>query len=148
MRLLLENKQFRIFWIAGVFSDLALITYFTVHGWLALQVSDSAFWVGATSGAGGLSLTMFSVFGGVLVDRFGRRSLVLVGLLIRFVIALALVALIMTENIALWHVLLAAFGEGLAVSFLMPAMMALTLDVAGRGKLLPGSLLHWQRVQS
>ena len=136
MRLLLENKQFRIFWIAGVFSDLALITYFTVHGWLALQVSDSAFWVGATSGAGGLSLTMFSVFGGVLVDRFGRRSLVLVGLLIRFVIALALVALIMTENIALWHVLLAAFGEGLAVSFLMPAMMALTLDVAGRGKLL------------
>ena len=33
-------------------------------------------------------------------------------------------------------VLVAAFGEGLAVSFLMPAMMALTLDVAGREKLL------------
>ncbi len=136
MRLILENKQFRIFWIAGVFSDLAAITYFTVHGWLALQVSDSAFWVGATSGAAGLSLTMFSVFGGVLVDRFGRRNLVLLGLSIRFVGAVALIALIMTDNVRLWHVLVVAFAEGLAVSFAIPAMMALTLDVVGRGKLL------------
>ena len=119
-----------------MFSDLALITFFTVHGWLALQVGDSAFWVGATAGMGGLSMTMFSMFGGVLVDRVGRRGLVLFGLSIRFVIALVLVALIMTGNIQLWHVLAASFGEGLAASFLTPAMMTLTLDVAGREKLL------------
>ena len=136
MRLLLENGQFRILWTAGVFSDLALITFFTVHGWLALQVGDSAFWVGATAGMGGLSMTIFSMIGGVLVDRLGRRRLVLFGLSIRFVIALVLVALIMTDNIQLWHILAASFGEGLAASVLTPAMMALTLDVAGRKKLL------------
>lgn len=119
-----------------MFADLALITFFTVHGWLALQVSDSAFWVGATAGMGGLSMTIFSMFGGVLVDRLGRRGLVLAGLSMRFAIALVLVALIMTDNIKLWHILASSFGEGLAASFLTPAMMALTLDIAGREKLL------------
>jgi MFS family permease len=136
LRLLFENGQFRILWSAGFCADLALITYFTIHGWLALQVSDSAFWVGATAGAGGLSMTMFSVFGGVLVDRFGRRNLVLLGLSMRFIFALVLVILIMFDNVRLWHVIAASFGEGLAGSFLIPAMMAMTLDVAGKSRLL------------
>lgn len=136
LRLLLENGQFRILWTAGLFSDLASNTYFTVHGWLALQVSDSPFWVGATAGAGGLSMTIFAVFGGVLVDRFGRRGLVLFGMIVQFSVALVLVLLIMTDNIRLWHVMAASFGQGMAVSFAEPAMMALTLDVTGRVNLL------------
>lgn len=136
MRLLLENRQFRILWTAGVFGDLAVNTYFTIHGWLALQVSDSVFWVGATAGTGGLGMTMFAVVGGVLVDRFGRRGLVLTSMVIQFTVALALVVLIVSGNIRLWHVMAASFLHGTAVSFGEPAMMALTLDVTGRTKLL------------
>lgn len=136
MRLLFQNKTFRLFWIAGLFIDLGLITGEVIGGWLALDVSNSAFWVGATAGIGGLAMTLFAPIGGVFVDRFGRRKLILMGLFIRFAIATGLGTLILTGNIRLWHVMGASFGDGLAVSFMIPALMALTLDIAGRENML------------
>ena len=113
-----------------------MITYLTVHGWLALQVSDSPFWVGATAGMSGLTLTLFAVLGGVLVDRFVRRRLVVAAMALRASMAIVLAVLILSGDIRLWHVLVAASIEGVVVSVQVPAMMTLTLDIAGRGRLM------------
>jgi predicted MFS family arabinose efflux permease len=125
-----------MFWFASVLNDMALITYFTVHGWLALQVSDSPLWVGITAGTGGLALTLFAVVGGVLSDRIPRRQLVLVSMSIRSLLGLTLAVLILTDNIKLWHVILASFLEGTVASAHVPTMMAMTMDIVGREKLL------------
>ncbi len=136
MLTLLRDREFRVFWIASLFNDLAMITYFTVHGWLALQVSNSAFWVGATAGMGGVALTLFAVLGGVLADRFDRRKLVVAALAARATVAVVLAVLILSGDIRLWHVLVAALIDGTLVSVKIPAMMTLTLDIAGRGRLM------------
>jgi|TARA_Y100000310_G_scaffold304673_1_gene344038 predicted MFS family arabinose efflux permease len=133
---LFKDRQFRLFWIASVFSDMALITYFTVHGWLALQVSDSPLWVGITAGTGGLALTLFAVVGGVLSDRITRRQLVLTTLTVRGLLGLTLAILILTDNIRLWHIIVASFAEGMVASAHVPTMMAMTMDIVGRERLL------------
>ena len=133
---LLRNRQFRLFWIAGAFADVGMITYFTVHGWLALEVTDSPFWVGATAGVAGLSMTICAVLGGVLADRMDRRQLVIIGMTVRAGLGMAVAALVLSDNIQLWHVLFAAVVDGVVVSFQVPAAMTLTLDIVGRARLL------------
>ena len=133
---LFRNARFRLLWISGAFNDLGIVMYFMVHGWLALAVTDSPFWVGATAGVGGLGLVSFRVFGGVLVDRLDRRNLILVSLLVQTVVMFALVFLIFTDQVRLWHILAASFLDAAVVPFKVPARMALTLDVVGRERLL------------
>ena len=77
MQLVFQNPKFRLFWIGNVFNDAGLIMYFTVHGFLALTVTNSAFWTGATAGINGLAMVAFSTIGGVLADRVDRRKLVI-----------------------------------------------------------------------
>ena len=83
MLLILHNPRFRLLWSSSVVNFVGLISYFTVHGWLALAVTDSEFWVGATYGMNGLSLVLFSAGAGVLVDRLNRKNLILIALVVR-----------------------------------------------------------------
>ena len=136
MLLILRNAQFRILWISSLFNDLGMIMYMMVQGWLALVVTDSPFWVGATAGANGLGLMSFSIFGGVLVDRLDRRKLIMFSRFIQGVFALVLASLIFTDNIQIWHILTMGFIEGMVVAVKIPARMAITLDVVGKPNLM------------
>ena len=60
MRLLLNNPRFRLVWLVTVFDEAGLMVYFTVHGWLALTVTNSPFREGATASMYGMSLMIFS----------------------------------------------------------------------------------------
>ena len=136
MLLIFQNPRFRLLWFSTVFNDAGLITHMMVHGWLALSVTDSPFWVGATAGTGGLSLMISSVFGGVVADRVDRRRLVMATQVLQAVIALGLASLIFTDQVRLWHILAVAAVQGVVISAKIPARYALILDVVGRERLL------------
>ncbi|MCH8110259.1 MAG: MFS transporter [Chloroflexi bacterium] len=136
MQLIISNPKFRLLWFSVIFNDMGLIMYMVVHGWLALVVTDSPFWVGATGGMGGLGMMMFSIFSGVLADRFDRQKLIIGSQLIGAAMALVLAIVILSGRIQLWEVLTFAFLNGILISVIIPSRMALTLDVAGRGRLL------------
>ena len=136
MLLILRNPRFRLLWSSSVVNFVGLISYFTVHGWLALAVTNSEFWVGATYGMNGLSLLLFSAVSGVMVDRLNRRNLILIALVCQASTAAAIAALIFTEQIHLWHILVVAFIDGTVMSFKVPSRSALVLDVVGRRNML------------
>ena len=143
MILILRNPRFRLLWSSAVVNYMGLMFYFTVHGWLALEVTDSAFWVGATFGANGLSIMLFSIAGGVLVDRLNRKLLILIALFFQVVLAASIATLIFTEHIQLWHILTAAFIDGILMSFKVPSRTALILDVAGRQNMLKATAANF-----
>ena len=136
MLLIPRNSRFRLLWSSSVVNFVGLIFYFTVHGWLALEVTDSEFWVGATYGMNGLSLVLFSAVAGVLVDRLNRKTLILIALVCQASTAAAIAALIFTEQIQLWHILVVSFLDGTVMSFKVPSRSAFVLDVVGRRNLL------------
>ena len=111
---------------------MGIMFHFTAHGWLTLTVTDSAFWVGAVSGAAGGSTILFSTVSGVLADRLNRKYLILMTLICQACVAMALAALIFTERIELWHILLASMIDGGMMSIRVPSRMALIMDIAGR----------------
>ena len=77
MELIVRNPMFRLLWLNGMFAQIGLMGFGMVHGWLALDVTDSVFWVGAAAGAMGLGLISFGAVAGVLADRLDRRAVVL-----------------------------------------------------------------------
>lgn len=136
MLLLLRHSQFRTFWIAGAFGDVSLLAYFAVHGWLVLQITDSPWWVGISSFLGGLTMVVFSPIGGVVIDRVKKTRAVQVAGLFRGVGAVVIAALIFSDSIQLWHVLLFPVFSGITASVRIPGLMALSLDIVGRKRLV------------
>ena len=136
MHLIFRNPQFRLFWTAGMFGDVSLIAYYTVHGWLALLVTDSPFWVGATAGVGGIAMTVFAPWGGVLVDRFRKVDVIRGASLIRGTAAAALAVLAFTDSVELWHVLAFAIAAAATGATRVPGMKTLAMDIAGAENLL------------
>lgn len=136
MLLLLRHSQFRTFWIAGAFGDVSLIAYFTAHGWLVLQITDSPLWVGISSFLGGLTMVVFSPIGGVVIDRVRKVRAVQIAGLFRGVGAAVVAALIFTDSVQLWHVLLFPIVSGITASVRIPGLMALSLDIVGRKRLV------------
>lgn len=132
MLLILRNPRFRLLWTSLVVSELGIMFHFTAHGWLTLTVTNSAFWVGAASGAAGLGILVFSTVSGVLADRLNRKYLILMTLVCQASVAAALATLILTEQIQLWHILLSSTIDGAMVSIRVPSRMALIMDIVGR----------------
>ena len=132
MLLILRNSRFRLLWSSAVVSELGIMFHFTAHGWLTLTVTDSAFWVGAVSGAAGASTILASTVSGVLADRLNRKYLILLTLICQASVAASLAALIFTGQIQLWHILLASTIDGAMMSIRVPSRMALIMDIAGR----------------
>ena len=136
MLLLLRHSQFRTFWIAGAFGDVSLLAYFAVHGWLVLQITDSPWWVGISSFLGGLTMVVFSPIGGVVIDRVKKARAVQVAGLFRGVGAVVIAALIFSDSVQLWHALLFPVASGITASVRIPGLMALSLDIVGRKRLV------------
>ena len=132
MLLILRNPRFRLLWSSSVVSEMGIMFHFTAHGWLTLTVTDSAFWVGAVSGVSGASIIVFSAISGVLADRLNRKYLIFMTLICQGSVAAVLATLIFTEQIHLWHILLASTIDGAMMSIRVPSRMALIMDIVGR----------------
>ena len=147
--ILLENPGFRRLWISSFFSDIMIVVYVMCSGLLVLEITDSAFWVGAVFGFNGAALTICASIGGLLADRFyGRRhTLVAVAILIDMAGVLFIAILIAVNNILLLHVILAAVFSAVALAIRIPARNALTLDLVGKKRLINATainLVSWQ----
>ncbi len=69
----------RWLWTGTVATNTGFWMYQVALGWLALEMTDSAFWVGLASFFGGIPLLIFAMPAGVIVDRFDRRKVLMFG---------------------------------------------------------------------
>ena len=137
MRLVIDNSQFRLLLGFTLFTGMAQLLFMMLQPWLALETTDSAFWVGATVGASGAGLLSFSVVGGVLADRFERRSVLVAALCVQVAASAGLAALDFTGQVRVGYIMLLGFVDAAMLAVLVPSAMTLVLDVVGKEKLLP-----------
>ena len=138
MFLLLSNQRFRKFWLGLLFNDAALAIEPLALGWLVLDITNSPLWVGISAGVAGVGMTLFSPVAGVLADRYNRKHLLILSLLVQSFAAIILGILLLMDLLQLYHALLFSFVSGLTGSVKFSCKMALTLDLAGRNNLLKG----------
>ena len=134
-RVLITHRNFRSFWIGQTLSLVGSWMQSMALGWLALELSDSAFVVGVVVASGSLPILAFSLYAGVLVDRSDKLRLVTIAQTLLLLEAVFLWWLTWSGHVTVGALIaMAAFG-GAVASVEIPARQALRIDLVGRDDL-------------
>lgn len=112
------------------------------QAWLVLEETDSAFMVGLVNAMPALALLFLSPIGGVIADRYNRRTIALRG---RFLVSLNtfLVAyLVSSGNIEVWHLIVTGILLGVAFALSNPATQTIVMDIVGRERMVSAQSLN------
>src|SRR5437764_12442863 len=77
-RTLQVHRNFRLFWTGQTVSLIGTWMQTVGQGWLALELTNSAFLVGVVSAAGSFPVLLLSLYGGVPADRRSRLNTVVI----------------------------------------------------------------------
>ena len=141
-RALRAHRNFRIFWIGQAVSLTGSWVQIVAQGWLALDLSNDAFIVGIVSAAGSFPVLVFSLYGGVVADRYDKRKLVIIGQILLALEAAVLWGFVVTGTITIpWLIALATFA-GVVSAFEIPARQALLIELVVRDDLMDAIALN------
>jgi MFS family permease len=100
--------------------------------WLVLQLThNSGTALGITTGLQFLPLLLFSLWGGMIADRYPKRRILMVTQTMMGVLALVLGILALTGSVRIWQVFALAFGLGLATVVDNPTRQAFAVEMVG-----------------
>ncbi|HEY7067711.1 MAG TPA: MFS transporter [Chloroflexota bacterium] len=116
---------FRLLWASSVLNQAGFWIQQVGVGWLILELTDSSTQLGLASFMRGLPMMLISPIGGVLVDRFERRNMVLFSQSVAGLCALAFVVLVAFGWVQPWQVYLLSFISGASVTVNFPARQAM-----------------------
>ena len=128
-----NHVNYRYLWTGNLFANCAQWLQFTTIGWLALDISGSAFHSILTVAVRALPLLILGPWGGVLADRLDRRKLVMGVQVVMVSSALAFGILLANGKIdSIWHVYAYMLVSGIAFAFVQPTRQALVANVVPR----------------
>jgi MFS family permease len=134
-RVFLRHRNFRIFLIGQTLSLIGTWVQTMAQGWLALELTNSAFLVGLVATATSIPILVFTMPAGVLVDRSDKLRLVRIAQTAYLLEATLLWALTATHRITIGSLLGLAFLSGLIASVEIPARQSMFIDLVGRDDL-------------
>ncbi len=102
------------------------------QGWLVLQLTNSAFWLGLDAFMATFPGFFLTLLGGVFADLVDRRRLLIYTQVVAGVTALALATLVWTGLVNRWLVLGFSFVTGCCMALASPSYLAMTFDLVGR----------------
>ena len=131
-RLLLSNGL----WWATIFMEG------TVLGWLVLDLTNSPWLVALVGFCRSVPFPVLGFFNGSLIDRFGRRRIIIAAQTLNLLAYLTISALLWLNLLAIWHLALASFVVGACWALDWPARRALMPDLVGKERTLDAMLLE------
>ncbi len=138
----LRHRNFRLF-LGGQFLSLCGTWMQTVaHGWLVLQLTNSAFAVGLVTTLGSLPILLFTLYGGVLADRVDKHRLILILQSLMLCEALTLGVLTAFHWVTVGWVVGLAIFFGLLAAFEVPTRQAFVVELVGRDDLMNAIALN------
>jgi MFS family permease len=104
--------------------------------WLVLDLTHgSGTALGIATGLQFLPLLLFSLWGGVVADRYSKRRILMATQVTMGGLALILGVLALTHNVAIWQVYALAFALGMVTVVDNPTRQAFATEMVGRGGL-------------
>ena len=117
----LSSLPYRRFWLGSMAAVGSTQLYFIGMAWLVFELSGSPLDLGFLGAAMALPTIAATLVGGIVADRFNRRSILLVTTTTSAGLLLVLAVLDATGMVRVWHVLVASGLLGLVQGFDFPA---------------------------
>ena len=129
-------RNFRLFATGQVISNTGTWMQRVAQDWLVLDLTHgSGTAVGIATGLQFLPLLLFSLWGGMIADRYPKRRVLTVTQAAAGGLALILGLLAVTGAVRPWHIYLLAFGLGLATVVDNPTRQSFAIEMVGRADL-------------
>jgi MFS family permease len=128
----LSNRNYRLFWAGAFLSNVGTWMQAVAQGWLVLQLTNSAFWLGLDGFMATAPGFLLTLVGGVFADLIDRRRLLIYTQVVAGLAALVLATLVATNVVNRWMVLGFSFVTGCCMALASPSYLAMTYDLVGR----------------
>src|SRR5712691_1543260 len=112
------------------------------RGLLVYRLTDSPFLLGAVTATRALPLLFFGVLAGVIADRYGRKTQLIISQTGNAAVNILLAFLVITGRVEVWHVFATGFIVGTLQAFQQPARQALISDLVGEKYITNGIALN------
>jgi MFS family permease len=139
----LRHRNYRLFWTGQLISLIGTWMQTVAQAWLVLTLShNDPMALGIISALQFLPTMLFSLFMGVIADRYSKHRLLIITQITSMLLAALLGTLIVTGWVELWHVYLCALGLGAVNALDMPTRQSFVPEMVGREDLMNAVALN------
>ncbi len=138
----LKHPNFRYYWLGMCVSLIGTWMQNTAMPWLAYSITDSPALLSLTGVVQFTPVLVFSLFAGVLIDKYPKKTILMLTQSTSMVISMLLAYLTWSGQIQFWHILALSFILGLVNTFDMPARQSFVIELAGREDLMNAIALN------
>ncbi len=135
----LKHRNYKFYFTGQFISLIGTWLQFVAFGWLVLELTNSAFLVGLVSAIGAFPALVFSLFGGVIVDRFETKKIIYLTQISEMVLAFALGILTVYGIVNIYQIIIISFLLGCVHALDNPARHAFAFEMVGK-KDLPSAI--------
>ncbi|MBR7836060.1 MFS transporter [Actinospica durhamensis] len=127
----LRNRNYRLFAAGQVVSNTGTWMQRIAQDWLVLTLTHSGTALGVVTALQFLPILLFSVWGGVLADRFPKRTMLMITQTLMGVLAGILGVLTVTGSITSWQIYVFALLLGTVTAADTPARQSFVVEMVG-----------------
>jgi len=124
--------NYRVFWLGQLVSLSGTWMQTTAQAWLVLKLTNSPAALGTVTMLQFLPVTLLTLFGGVLADRWPKRKVVFCTQSVAMLQASLLAVLVLTNAVQLWQVYALALVLGVVNAFDNPTRQAFVVEMVGK----------------
>lgn len=138
----LYYRNYRYFWFGALLSNVGTWLQLVAVGWVVLQITNSAFYLGLSNFASLAPVFVFALFAGLAADRFDRRKLIIVTQVIMMIFAFILGLFSSLHIMTVYSIIIIIFASGIALAFNFPSWQAIVPDLVPKKDLLNAIALN------
>ena len=138
----LRHRNYRLFLTGQIISTIGTWMQSVAMPWLALQLTHNALLVGLVLAAQFTPVLLGSQLGGVVADRYRKRTVLLVTQTLFTIPSFALFLLSFTGRAQFWMIVVAAIATGTINLFDVPSRQAFVMEMVGRADLMNAIALN------
>jgi MFS family permease len=144
----LHIRNYRLFWTAALVANIGVWMARITQDWLVLSLTGSSTAVGITTAMQFLPMLLFGLYGGVIADRFPKRTLLFLTQGAMGLGGLFLAVLTLSGHVQVWHVYATALFTGMVTVVDNPTRQSFVSEMVGPGQVRNAVSLNSANFQS
>ncbi len=124
-----RHRNYRLFFTGQSISLIGTWMQRVAMNWLVYRLTGSAFLLGVVNFTGQVPTLLFAPFAGVIADNYDRHRLLTATQVLAMVQAAIIAALVLTNVIVVWHLVLLSVFLGIVNAFDTPIRQSLIIDM-------------------
>ncbi|MDI6809509.1 MAG: MFS transporter [Candidatus Eisenbacteria bacterium] len=138
----LKHRNFRLFWSGQLLSLVGTWMQSVAQAWLVFRLTKSPLLLGTVGFAASFPVLLLSLPAGVIADRYEKRKILVATQASFMIVALTIAALVFSNRVQVWHVIILALITGIVNAFDAPTRQSFVAEIAGKDDLLNAIALN------